>query len=69
MMPAVLHRVVRGLLQSFPAWAAVAARHAFRQAQKRAEAQAFQRRWSVLRSDDWMKSALPFDGRRRGEGA
>jgi preprotein translocase subunit SecA len=65
MMPAGLSRLVRILLQTFPAWAAVVARHAFRQAQKRAEGLAFQRRWSVLRADDWMKSALPFDGRRR----
>ncbi|OYU12145.1 MAG: hypothetical protein CFE38_08550 [Comamonadaceae bacterium PBBC1] len=38
---------------------------AFARAQHRAEAVAFQRRWSVLRSDDWMKSALPFEGRQR----
>lgn len=28
--------------------------------QKRAEADAFSRRWGVLQSDDWMESALPF---------
>ena len=39
---------------------------AFRRVQKRAERQAFLRRWSVLRSDDWMASALPFGGRRKG---
>jgi hypothetical protein len=28
--------------------------------QRRAESDAFARRWSVLQSDDWMESALPF---------
>jgi hypothetical protein len=28
--------------------------------QRRSEADAFSRRWSVLQSDDWMESALPF---------
>jgi preprotein translocase subunit SecA len=28
--------------------------------QQRAESDAFSRRWSVLQSDDWMESALPF---------
>lgn len=67
MMPAGVSRLVRALLAAFPRWAVVVARQAFRQAQKRAEGVAFQRRWSVLRADDWMKSALPFDGRRRAE--
>jgi hypothetical protein len=35
---------------------------AFRWAQVRAEREAFAQRWSVLRSDDWMDSALPFTG-------
>jgi preprotein translocase subunit SecA len=32
----------------------------FQWAQRRAEADAFERRFSVLRNDDWMASALPF---------
>ena len=34
-----------------------------RTAQKRAEADAFARRRSVLKSDDWLDRALPFEGR------
>ena len=33
---------------------------AFQWAQRRAESDAFERRFSVLRNDDWMASALPF---------
>lgn len=36
------------------------AKHAFSWAQRRSEGDAFQRRFSVLRHDDWMASALPF---------
>jgi preprotein translocase subunit SecA len=39
------------------------ARWAFVWAQHRAEADAFARRFSVLRHDDWLASALPFDQR------
>ncbi len=38
-------------------------RWAFVWAQRRAEADAFARRFSVLRQDDWLASALPFDQR------
>ncbi|WP_420903572.1 hypothetical protein [Candidatus Magnetaquiglobus chichijimensis] len=41
------------------------AQRAFRWAQSRVEAEAFARRWSVLKSDEWMRSALPFEGRGR----
>jgi preprotein translocase subunit SecA len=42
------------------------AQWAFRWAQKQAESHAFSRRWSVLKADEWMRSALPFasEGRR-----
>jgi preprotein translocase subunit SecA len=40
---------------------AVLARALFRHAQRRAEADAFGRRRSVLKSDDWLESALPFE--------
>lgn len=33
---------------------------ALKTVQRRSEADAFARRWSVLQSDDWMESALPF---------
>jgi preprotein translocase subunit SecA len=33
---------------------------ALKMVQRRSEADAFSRRWSVLQSDDWMESALPF---------
>lgn len=39
-----------------PRWA----ERAFAWAQRRSEGDAFERRFSVLRSDDWMASALPF---------
>jgi preprotein translocase subunit SecA len=69
MMPAPLRWLLVSLMQTRPAVAAVAARWIFRLTQQRAEAVAFQRRWSVLRSDDWMKSALPFEGRSRERSA
>ncbi|MBF0340893.1 MAG: hypothetical protein HQL95_08020 [Magnetococcales bacterium] len=40
----------------------LAAQRAFRWAQSRVEAEAFARRWSVLKTDEWMRSALPFEG-------
>ena len=54
---AAWHRVLQALPRR--GWAA----HAFRRAQARAEGEAYARRLSVLRNDDWMASALPFDGR------
>ncbi len=42
--------------QSAPVWA----QRAFAWAQARSEGDAFERRFSVLRNDDWMASALPF---------
>ncbi len=48
-----------GLLDRVARWA----RWAFVWAQRRAEADAFARRFSVLRHDDWLASALPFDQR------
>ena len=46
---------------SSSSWTPRLARWTFRRAQRGAEALAFQRRLSVLRHDDWMSSALPFD--------
>lgn len=43
-----------------PTWAPRWAQRAFAWAQRRSEGDAFARRFSVLRSDDWMASALPF---------
>ena len=66
LMPTPWRALVRWTLKFRPALASRVARWAFAGAQHRAEAVAFQRRWSVLRSDDWMQSALPFEGRQRG---
>ena len=41
-------------------WLGRLARLAFDWAQRQAESQAFERRWSVLKADEWMRSALPF---------
>ena len=43
-----------------PTWTPAWAQRAFAWAQRRSEGDAFARRFSVLRSDDWMASALPF---------
>lgn len=48
-----------------PKWIA----HAFRRAQTQSEREAYVRRLSVLRNDDWMASALPFEGRQGGSAA
>lgn len=59
-LPQVLRSALLRLAQHSRLRASQWARPWFRWVQRRAEQQAFQRRWSVLRSDDWMKSALPF---------
>jgi len=65
----LMPQAVRSLLQLIAGapWGtraalAASAALAFRWAQVRAEREAFAQRWSVLRSDDWMDSALPFTG-------
>lgn len=62
-----LPRPVRAVLsvpgQTPSRWVSRIARIAFRWAQRRAEADAFQRRLSVLRHDEWTVSALPFSSR------
>jgi preprotein translocase subunit SecA len=57
---AVWHRLLR--LMPRHRWAA----YAFRRAQIQAELESFARRLSVLRNDDWMASALPFESRHQG---
>ena len=57
---AVWHRLLRMMPRH--GWAA----HAFRRAQAQAEHESYARRLSVLRNDDWMASALPFEGRHEG---
>ena len=65
LMPHLVSRLLR-LIASAPyamrAALSGSAAAAFRWAQVRAEREAFAQRWSVLRSDDWMDSALPFTG-------
>jgi preprotein translocase subunit SecA len=57
-------RAVLRVLDAAPARVRSASAHAvFRWAQRRAEADAFQRRLSVLRHDEWTASALPFSPR------
>jgi len=67
MMPAPWRQLVLMVMRSSAGKTSRLAGWAFARAQHRAEAVAFQRRWSVLRSDDWMKSALPFEGRQRSQ--
>jgi preprotein translocase subunit SecA len=57
LLSVLVGRSVRGL--------SLAAQRAFRWAQARVEAEAFARRWSVLKADEWMRSALPFEGQGR----
>ncbi len=69
-MPQAIRAALHRMAKRSSAWASRWARPVFRWVQSRAEKEAFQRRWSVLRSDDWMKSALPFGGAGRArEGA
>jgi preprotein translocase subunit SecA len=62
-LPGWLRQMLRVLHRVAPALSARAARPAFAWAQRRAEADAFARRFSVLRHDDWLASALPFEQR------
>ncbi len=65
-LPVQLRQLLDLLARRRPGQAAWLAALAFRWAQRKAQRQAFQRRWSVLRQDDWMQSALPFEaGARR----
>ena len=68
MMPLSLRWLLQQALERKPQWAARLAPWIFKFTQQRAEKVAFQRRWSVLRSDDWMQSALPFVSRGLGSG-
>ena len=65
LMPKAVSRLLQMLVAAPPALRALLAKSAapaFRWAQVRAEREAFAQRLSVLRSDDWMDSALPFSG-------
>ena len=62
-MPAPLRQLLRLCSGQVPAWLAPVVRWAFVWAQARAESDAFARRFSVLRHDDWLASALPFEQR------
>jgi preprotein translocase subunit SecA len=62
-MPAPLRQLLRLFSGQVPACFAPLVRWAFVWAQARAEADAFARRFSVLRHDDWLASALPFEQR------
>jgi preprotein translocase subunit SecA len=62
-MPVPLRQLLRLCSGQVPALLAPLVRGAFVWAQARAEADAFARRFSVLRHDDWLASALPFEQR------
>ena len=53
--------LVLALVQRLPWLGQPVVRQCLRVAQRRAEADAFARRWSVLQNDSWMESALPFE--------
>lgn len=59
-LPAWARRALVLLQARAPQAARVWAQRAFTWAQRRSEGDAFERRFSVLRNDDWMASALPF---------
>ena len=59
-LPSWMRRTLATLHEHQARWAPACARLAFVWAQRRAEADAFERRFSVLLNDDWMASALPF---------
>lgn len=59
-LPAWTRRALIVLHARAPQSATVWAQRAFAWAQRRSEGDAFERRFSVLRHDDWMASALPF---------
>ena len=64
-LPDRLRQLLDERAKRWPRHASGLATLAFRWAQRKAQHQAFLRRWSVLRQDDWMQSALPFEARAR----
>jgi preprotein translocase subunit SecA len=62
-MPVPLRYALRVSAGEVPPLIAPLVRWAFARAQARAESDAFARRFSVLRHDDWLSSALPFEQR------
>ncbi len=59
-LPGPLRRALVRLASRPSPVLARSAQRMMRWAQRQAEAQAFERRWSVLKADEWMRSALPF---------
>jgi preprotein translocase subunit SecA len=60
MLPPWWRALLGALLKSAPLLAAHLTHLTMRWAQRRSETHAFAKRWSVLKSDEWMRSALPF---------
>ena len=60
-----LRGILSVLMDRSVRWLGLAAQRVFRWAQACAEDEAFARRWSVLKADEWMRSALPFEGQGR----
>jgi preprotein translocase subunit SecA len=64
-LPTLARRILAWLKAHGSSVLPVIARPAFIWAQRRSERDAFERRFAVLRNDDWLASALPFDRRGR----
>jgi preprotein translocase subunit SecA len=64
-LPTLARRILVSLKVHWSSVLPVIARPAFIWAQRRSERDAFERRFAVLRNDDWLASALPFDRRGR----
>jgi preprotein translocase subunit SecA len=62
-LPTLARRGLVWFKAHWPKVLPVLSRHAFVWAQRRSERDAFERRFAVLRNDDWLASALPFDRR------
>ena len=62
-LPTLARRTLVWFKAHWPKVLPVLSRHAFVWAQRRSERDAFERRFAVLRNDDWLASALPFDRR------
>jgi hypothetical protein len=59
-LPTLARRILAWLKAHGSSVLPVIARPAFIWAQRRSERDAFDRRFAVLRNDDWLASALPF---------
>jgi hypothetical protein len=61
-VPVAMRRILSVLAGSSAPWRERFLAWALRLAQRRAEAEAYARRRAVLKADDWLDKALPFEG-------